>query len=335
MFRFNIIYIIVFVFLIELTYAQFSHQFKNTARNIHYGEAEGVAVGSDGTVFLTNVEGGLYAYSYDGSSFTNTAHIYSGGYAQGVAVGIDGTVFLANGSDGLREYSYNGISFTNTEHIGYDPAHGVSVGPDGTIFIANGAHGLQAYRYNGTYMILIHITQIDNGGTARGVAVGTDGTVFLANEDDGLRAYSFNETSFNNTAHIDDYGSARGVAASTDGPVFLANLSKGMFAYTYSPISGTFNSFNSVPEKYSLSQNYPNPFNPLTTMVYPLEKSVRVRLSVYNILGKKITTLVDAYQTPNTYKVQFNGSDLASGIYYYKLYINDKVLETKKMVLIR
>ena len=91
--RSNLLCIVTLFCLSAATYAQLSHQFINTARNIHYGSAWGVAVASDGTVFLANGCGGLRAYNYDGTSFTNTAHIDNGGSAHSVAVASDGTVF--------------------------------------------------------------------------------------------------------------------------------------------------------------------------------------------------------------------------------------------------
>jgi hypothetical protein len=135
--------------LSAVTHAQLSHQFTNTARTIHYGSAKGVAVASDGTVFLANRSDGLRAYIYDGTSFFNTAHIYDGSWAEGVAVASDGTVFLANGSDGLRAYTYDGTSFTKTAHI-YDGswAEEVAVASDGTVFLSDFYEGMFAYTYS-------------------------------------------------------------------------------------------------------------------------------------------------------------------------------------------
>ena len=84
-----------------------------------------------------------------------------------------------------------------------------------------------------------------------------------------------------------------------------------------------------------LSQNYPNPFNPSTTIFYSLKKSAQVSLKIYDLLGREVTILVDAYQRPNTYAVRFEASDLVSGIYYYQLQIGIEFTETKKMMLLR
>jgi hypothetical protein len=82
-----------------------------------------------------------------------------------------------------------------------------------------------------------------------------------------------------------------------------------------------------------LSQNYPNPFNPSTTISYSLKKPSWVRLKLYNLLGEEIKTLVNAYQNSSTYSIHIDASDLASGIYYYKLRIGNNFSETKKILL--
>jgi len=92
------------------------------------------------------------------------------------------------------------------------------------------------------------------------------------------------------------------------------------------------------PEVYRLDQNYPNPFNPVTKIGYMVrayrDKPLRVNLSVYTLLGRKIKTLVNKKQKPGNYQVLFDASHLASGVYYYTLQVADFV-QTKKMLLIR
>jgi hypothetical protein len=89
-----------------------------------------------------------------------------------------------------------------------------------------------------------------------------------------------------------------------------------------------------IPEQFALSQNYPNPFNPTTNIKFQVPKSGLVKLAVYDLLGKEIQTIVNQQLSPGTYEVDFNGSNLPSGIYYYKLQA-DEYSETKKMVLIK
>jgi hypothetical protein len=91
---------------------------------------------------------------------------------------------------------------------------------------------------------------------------------------------------------------------------------------------------STVPTKFSLSQNYPNPFNPTTDIQYSITKSGFVTLKVYNMLGQEVATLVNQKQTAGTYRVDFNASKLASGVYLYRVESGDVSL-TKKMILLK
>ena len=88
------------------------------------------------------------------------------------------------------------------------------------------------------------------------------------------------------------------------------------------------------PKNYHLSQNYPNPFNPITTISYQIPVDGFISLKVYDILGKEIVTLVDKEQTSGYYDITFNASNLASGIYFYRLQTGN-FIETKKMILLK
>jgi len=102
----------------------------------------------------------------------------------------------------------------------------------------------------------------------------------------------------------------------------------------YSLITDIDNVDNNVLGSFSLSQNYPNPFNPTTMINYQLPKISAVQISIYNILGQKITTLVDKRQNAGTYQVEWDASAFASGIYYYRIQAGE-FHDVKKMVLIR
>ena len=95
-------------------------------------------------------------------------------------------------------------------------------------------------------------------------------------------------------------------------------------------VSGT----NMKPDVFSLAQNYPNPFNPSTDILYTLKNSGKVRLSVYDILGREVAVLTNAIQNAGQHQVKFLASGLSSGIYFYKLQANNEVI-TKKMMLLK
>lgn len=89
-----------------------------------------------------------------------------------------------------------------------------------------------------------------------------------------------------------------------------------------------------LPTEYALLQNYPNPFNSQTQITYALPLESDVVLTVYNVMGQAIRSLVNAHQQPGTYTVSFDASEFASGIYLYSIKTN-QFTETRKMVLIR
>lgn len=92
---------------------------------------------------------------------------------------------------------------------------------------------------------------------------------------------------------------------------------------------------NQLPEEFMLYQNYPNPFNPVTIISYQLPKTSEVKLSIYNILGAEVKTLVNCKQEAGTYSIALNMDNYASGIYFYILKAGNDFIETKKLILIK
>lgn len=93
------------------------------------------------------------------------------------------------------------------------------------------------------------------------------------------------------------------------------------------------NTKDELPNQIKLFQNYPNPFNPTTTIKYSIPYSERVMIKVYDLLGREIKTLLNDYKNAGTYEIEFNASNFASGIYFYRI-ISGNYYETKKMILL-
>ncbi|CUU08293.1 Por secretion system C-terminal sorting domain-containing protein [Candidatus Kryptobacter tengchongensis] len=91
---------------------------------------------------------------------------------------------------------------------------------------------------------------------------------------------------------------------------------------------------NEIPSDYYLAQNYPNPFNSATTLEFGLPKESYVKLSIYNIIGQEIKILIDEVMNAGKYKINFDADKFSSGVYFYVLKTNDRILK-RKMVLIK
>lgn len=89
---------------------------------------------------------------------------------------------------------------------------------------------------------------------------------------------------------------------------------------------------DNLPVNFNLFQNYPNPFNPTTVIKYSLPKEARISLNIYNILGQKVKELVNQIKAPGVYEVNFDGSQLSSGIYFYRLQAGGNIA-TKKLII--
>jgi hypothetical protein len=118
-----------------------------------------------------------------------------------------------------------------------------------------------------------------------------------------------------------------------------------------SPAAREGEKVSQLPTEFALSQNYPNPFNPVTKINYeipitpqsPLEGGIRgakagggvhTKLIVYDILGREVIKLVDELKKPGRYTIEFNGTNLSSGVYFYRIEAEDYVM-AKKMVLVK
>ena len=91
---------------------------------------------------------------------------------------------------------------------------------------------------------------------------------------------------------------------------------------------------NHIPNNSKLSNNYPNPFNPSTNISYEIKESSNVTIKIYDLLGNEIKTLVNDFKNPGKYIINFDGSNLSSGTYFYKI-ITNNFSKTKKMLLIK
>jgi serine protease AprX len=129
----------------------------------------------------------------------------------------------------------------------------------------------------------------------------------------------------------------------TTGGAQVQEPATGTFKFAYGSLNVSnltaVNTIAQLPANFILYQNYPNPFNPATSISYQLPVSGNVKLKVYDILGREVATLVDAFKQAGNYKVTFNGSQFSSGVYLYRISVGGNQAGSysavKKMILIK
>ncbi len=103
----------------------------------------------------------------------------------------------------------------------------------------------------------------------------------------------------------------------------------------YSQVSGIQIIGNEIPGEFKLSQNYPNPFNPGTKIKFSVPKKSKIKLNIFDVLGRALSEPVNAELPASVYQVDINGTTFASGVYFYRLIADGKIIDTKKFIVIK
>ncbi len=313
--------------------------------------------------YLNSNEGRLYGvHFFDLNNGVAAASVWTGEGA--IALTSDGganwnTLPFVN--DALYSLSFP----ANQSDVGY------AAGAAGIIVKTTDGGGSWTGQESGTSVILLGITFADE---LNGYAVGENGTIlktvsggvipvelaaFNAQlEENTVRlswrtASETNNSGFfvqrrlGNTWENLDFVQGYGTTTEDHSYDFIDNLSdqnyRGKVYYRLKQVDydGTTDYSSSAeinyepkPNDYVLDQNYPNPFNPVTSIKYSIPEGSQVKLTIYDLLGNQVQTLVDEYKPAGTYSVKFNGTDLTSGIYIYRLQAGEFV-STKRMALIK
>jgi len=130
------------------------------------------------------------------------------------------------------------------------------------------------------------------------------------------------------------------LAINTNGYILAGTYGASVFRSINSTTS--VENVGSLPDLYTLSQNFPNPFNPTTTIKYSIappnlpegEVLQHVTLKVYDVLGREVATLVNEEKLPGNYEIKFDGNNLSSGVYFYRLQAGS-FSDSKKFILLK
>ncbi len=296
----------------------------------------GWVVGSGGVVYRTTNRGDSWALVPLGLT-TKLNAVFFLNQARGWIAGDAGTVLLT--SDSGRTWSQRSVTDTTTllSVAFVDTGRGVAVGRLGRIFQTTDGGTSWSLRPVNTRS---HLNGVHFAGRDSGWAVGENGSI-MKTLDGGMHwSGDLSGTMV----------SLRGLTVLDGHTALIVGNTGTILRSTFSPTTGIEPHPAALPVRARLAQNYPNPFNPSTTIGYTVpgtgdrhqaighgqEATGKrwVRLSVYDVLGREVAVLVDEPEDPGEYRVRFDGSLLASGLYFYRLAVDDAA-EARGMLLLK
>ena len=286
------------------------------------------------TLFIAATDSGIYRSNNFGDSWItsdeaikitdvhdicfNGMKLYAGTRNKGVFISTDFGITWSGINNGLNETTINSITIENNILL---------VGTDIGVYMSEGGIDWTKISF-GLPICKVNKTLIYEN-------------IFIAGTDSGL----FVSNNYGQNWRPVNYG-FRGTYQSTktdtriiamiicNNNLIVGTDGDGVFSRPLSEITNIELDNNILPDQVRLFQNYPNPFNPSTKINYEIPKSGLVTIKIYDVLGKEIETLVNEEKNPGRYKVDFDGSNLSSGVYFYKITTN-KFSETKKMLLMK
>jgi photosystem II stability/assembly factor-like uncharacterized protein len=204
-----------------------------------------------------------------------------------------------------------------------DSLHAWAVGYEGRILATTDGGGHWTTQVSGTTEGLIDVCAIDSNGVW---AVGSGG-IILKTTDGGQNWISVSSGTTLDLLGVAFRDANHGLAVGDLG--IILRYGDNVPTMTVKDYSN-----HTQARRFVLEQNYPNPFNPSTVVSYQLPVASNVKLAIYDLLGREVAILVNERKMPGTYEVKFDGSNLASGVYFYRLQTGD-FMQTRKLLLIR
>ena len=294
----------------------------------HWDQANSIALDGIGNVYVTGYSEGSGTYNdyitikYNSSGDSVWVSGYNNGIdeAKSIAVDSSGNVYVTGFSGGVgTDLDYSTVKYDST--------------------------GLEVWvrRYNGTENL---------GDIAYSIALDESGNVYVTGTCNGYAGLSDYATikysaagrliwvdCYNGPGNL--YDEACSIVLDKSDNVYVTGFSSGMgtgedYATIKNPqlITDKKQVTSEIPGQFSLYQNYPNPFNPVTNLEFGISILGFVSLKVYDILGKEVVTLVNEKLSPGKYEVEFDGSGLPSGVYFYRLNAGEST-DTKRMMLVK
>jgi len=287
---------------------------------------------------------GIYSPSTTGESY----YLYCRSYLSISGASEQTTILDAEGTGGIiychsdNNFFIENLTIQNGSNCGIRCDHSTPLLKNLTIKGNTGGNGAGLYCLYNSNPVISNVTIKENiadgGGGGMYFYSNSSATfdslnrcnIFLneATGGEGIDLYSSQNDSIINVV-LDTFT----VLYPTDEYAYL--LSNFNFNIMNAAVTSLSSDDTDIPTRFFLKQNHPNPFNPVTTIEYQLSQANQVDLSIYNILGQKVATLVSQKQPAGRYKVEWDASGFASGIYLYRLETDKGFVQSKKMVLLR
>lgn len=244
-----------------------------------------------------------------------------------------GYVFAGTGTSGVYRSTNRGISWTlSSNGLLNINVLSLAVNPSGHIFACT-IGGIFRSINNGDSWTQVRTTRTNR------LAVTNTGVIFATSFTGGIFRSTNNGDSWTpiNSGITDTLSEYGALTLASNGYLYTAS---GPLLYrSASPVTSVSQGEKGLPSFFNLKQNYPNPFNPTTNFEYILNRKSKVKIEVFDEVGKLVTTLVDGVMEAGEYRMSWNGksssgSTVSSGTYFYRL-STDAVVQTKKMILVK
>ncbi|MBK8552301.1 MAG: T9SS type A sorting domain-containing protein [Ignavibacteria bacterium] len=281
--------------------------------NLFAGSADGVYHSSNNGLNFT--QAGLTGYPINELAVKDT-YLYAAAYNNGIFRSNNNGLSWAAINAGLSTTNIGSFAVCNTNIYAGNYGSGAFLSTNGTswITINSGLTNLNVACF------AVSGTHIFSGTGNGGVFIIPNGTTNWNEVNLGLTIMKITALIVNETY------------------LFAATYDNGAGGIWRRPLSEMITSIQSlsttIPSDFYLEQNYPNPFNPVTKLEFEISDLGFVSLKVYGALGKEVVTLVNEKLSPGKYQVEFDGSGLTSGVYFYRLTAGE-FTDTKRMILIK
>jgi len=287
---------------------------------------------ANGTIYAGVWGSGIYTSTDDGATWTSISSVALGwASVQDLTVTFDLDLFVATLGNGVC-YSGDGGASWSELNIGYNFVWSVASTSNGVLFAGTYGDGLYTSDDNGAnWHKVVEVT----ANYIYDITVDAENNVYISTLLGGIYTSTDGGSSFGN-AGMGGVGTSSVLAfnSSSSNSVYVGTSDGSIYKKTDNNGVTAVGTSNDLPKEFRLDQNYPNPFNPTTTIQFAIPKAGEYKVVVYNILGEQVAELLDTQLQPGVHKVEFGGSNLASGIYVYQL-IGSDVNFTKKMVLMK